>query len=400
MSSQEAIGSIVDLLDDDVADYTLHDWRHRNLSFYDRLVERDLFDPEIVPPEAHRTLTDTLIRVRVGAATDPQNAGHVRAQNENVVHYALAGGIDRETLTISLSAGFIHDLNKALGEPLRSDEFAVRDRKGRIVTSMTTMAQIVGLNHLGERTRRAIVAATRMTEGALAPETAERIDRCIVHHGLGSSRFIQELIDGKNEWWGDEFVDAATGERKLVHPEQPPLTLESVIHDLADSTQQMQGGAAWLMKYPAGFWRASGRSYFDMLDDRTAPGEGGIPMSLAGQIEIETATCRAIVDRAVRESLIDETLAAKLRAAVDDATLSSRQWHDHTEAHLADDDGDSVYHHVARSLAISREEALERLESAVPGTPEGDAIEDVIWESGRQLDRRRARDLAHRIERR
>lgn len=394
--ANEASGSIVDLLDDDVADYTLADWRRRNLVFYERLVEHGLFDPALVPFEAHKYLVDTLIRVRVGAATDPQNAGHVRAQNENVVHYAAAAGVSREVLSISLSAGFIHDLNKALGEPLRTDEFAVRDGDGRIVTSMTTMAQIVGLNHLGERTRRAINATTRLRDGAIAPEIADRIDRCIVHHGLGSSRFIQELIDGKNEWWGDEFVDAETGERKLVHPAQPPLTIESVIHDLADSTQQMQGGAAWLMKYPAGFWRASKRSYFDMLTDTVVPDEGGIAMSLAGQIEVETATCEEIIARGVAQEVIDATLADRLRAAVGTAIVSSQRWHDHTD--LANDEGESVYHDVAAVLNITREEALERLRDATPGTPEGDAIEDVIWDSGRKLDRKRARDLAHRIE--
>ncbi|MEQ8278097.1 MAG: hypothetical protein RMA76_28610 [Deltaproteobacteria bacterium] len=396
MAANGGSGSFVDLLDDDVADYSLADWRRRNLVFYERIVDRGLFEPRMVPFEAHRYLVDTLIRVRVGAATDPQNAGHVRAQNENVVHYAIAADVDAETLAVSLSAGFIHDLNKALGEPLRSDEFAVRDGAGRIVTSMTTMAQIVGLNHLGERTRRALNAATRLRDGPIAPEVADRIDRCIIHHGLGSSRFIQELIDGKNEWWGDEFVDAETGKRKLVHPEQPPLTLESVIHDLADSTQQMQGGAAWLMKYPAGFWRASQRSYFDMLTDTTVPDEGGIAMSLAGQIEVETQTCHAIVDRALAEGVVDEALAARLRGAVGTAIESSVRWHGCAD--LASDEGESVYHDVAAVLGITREEALERLRAATPGTPEGDAIEDVIWDSGRKLDRQRARDLAHRID--
>lgn len=398
MSGEEAKRSIVDLLDDDVSLYTLADWRLRNLSFYECLVESGLIDTEVVSFEAHKMLTDALIRVSVGASTDPQNAGHVRAQNENVVHYALAADVDKEPFTIALSAGFIHDLNKAFGEPLRTDEFAVRNEQGRIVTSMTTMAQIVGLNHLGERTRRSISATTRLPKGAIAPEIAKRIDRCIVHHGLGSSRFIQDLVDGKNAWWGNEFVDEATGTRKLIHPEQPPLTLESVIHDLADSTQQMQGGAAWLIKYPSGFWRASGRSYFDMLSGEHHAYDGGIAMSLAGQIEVETDTCREIIDQAKSEGIVTDELAERLSKAVREATIGSIRWHDHSEDYLAKDDGESVYHDIANALDITRDEALLRMKSAVPGTPEGDAIEDVIWNAGRKLDRRRARDLAHRIE--
>ena len=385
--------AIVELLDDDVINYSLKAWQKRNIKFYDLLTERGLVDPKIVSPEAQRRLTETLIHYRVGAAIDPQNAGHVRAQNENVVHFAIVAGVPKETLTIALTAGFIHDLNKAVGEPLRTDDFAVRNDKGDIVPVMTTMAQIVGLNHLGARTRRAIMDAAHMSNG-FSVEVADRIDRCIVHHGLGSSRFIRELIDGKNSWWGSEFVDP-NGVRKILHPSQPPLTLESVIHDLADSTQQMQGGGAWMMKYPSGFWAGSGRSFANMISGGSD--EGDVPMSLRRQMEVETETCHEIIADALAVKLIDGARADLMRAAVAEAISWSSEWIDDSEEHLASSDGKSVYHDIGRRLRISSHAARDRLRAASPGTPEGDALEDLIWESGRRVDSDRAAGLARLI---
>jgi hypothetical protein len=386
--------AIVELLDDDVINYSLKAWQKRNIRFYDLLIERRLVDPSVVSPEAQRRLTETLIHYRVGAAIDPQNAGHVRAQNENVVHFAIVGGVPAETLTIALTAGFIHDLNKAVGEPLRTDDYAVRNAKGDIVPVMTTMAQIVGLNHLGSRTRRAIADAAHMKNG-FSVEVADRIDRCIVHHGLGSSRFIRELIDGKNSWWGSEFVDPASGQRKIIHPPQPKLTLESVIHDLADSAQQMQGGGAWMMKYPAGFWAGSGRSFAAMISG--GGDEGDVPMSLRRQMEVETETCHDIIDDALSAGLFDDQKAALLRAAVAEAISWSSEWIDDSEEHLKSKTGKSVYHDVGRKLGIDSYAAREKLRAASPGTPEGDALEDLIWESGRRVDSDRAAGLARLI---
>jgi hypothetical protein len=338
-------------------------------------------------------LTETLIHYRVGAAIDPQNAGHVRAQNENVVHFGIIAGVPQETLTIALTAGFIHDLNKAVGEPLRHDEWAVRNDRGDVVPVMTTMAQIVGLNHLGSRTRRAIVDVVHMKNG-FSLEIADRIDRCIIHHGLGSSRFIRDLIDGKNPWWGSEFVDA-TGARKMIHTDQPPLTLESVIHDLADSAQQMQGGGAWMMKYPSGFWAGSGRSFADMISG--GEDDGDVPMSLRRQMEVETETCHAIIGDARRAQLIDDATVELLRKAVDESIFWSRQWIDDSEEHLREPDGRSVYHDLGRKLGLSPHAARARLRAASPGTPAGDAVEDLIWESGRRVDSDRATGLAKLI---
>ena len=381
------------LLDDDPAAFTLRDWRDRNAALYRAAVERGLVDPDVVSLEAHQFLNDHLIHYRVGAANDAQNAGHVRAQNENVVHYALSVRAPAYEVSVSLQAGFIHDLNKAFGEPLRTDRFAPCDQRGRPVRSMTTMAQIVGLNHLGDRTRRLLTRATAIERGALSPEVAQAIDHCIIHHGLGSSQFIRNLVDGDNPWWGHEFVDPHSGIRRVLHPQPPPMTLASILHDLADSTQQMQGGAAWLMKYPAGYWRAAGRSYASMLSARVEAEDHGIPMSLAKQIQEETATCRGILAEARARGLLTVDQSHALHGAVDAAARPSIDWVSDEPGLLEEPEGASAYHDVGKRLGISAIEAQERLRQAVPGTPEGDRIEEALWASGRRLDRERAESL-------
>lgn len=392
--------SLLELLDDQLDEYTVGDWRARNLRLTEVLAELNLYDPHAVPHGAHRMLTDSLIHVLNGAATDPQNAGHVRAQNENVLHYGLAAKVPKLALTIALEAGMIHDLNKAMGEPLRQDAYAVRDPSGKPLRLMTTMAQIVGLNHLGERTRNALEAATRLTEGALDAEIAKQIDQTVVHHGIGSSRFIQDLLNGKNPWWGEEFVDPQSQVKKLVHPEQPGNTIESVIHDLADSTQQMQGGAAWLMKYPAGFWRASGRSLADMMSSGNVESStlGSVPLSLRLQIAVESATCEDIIIVAEEAGIIDMLRGRELRKAVDEATDSSALWIEDNPNYLADPNGVSVYHDVGRSLGVRPEEALAKLKLAIAGSREANELEALVWESGRRVDLDRARALAHKIQ--
>ncbi len=392
-----AFSALKNVLVVDPASFTLSDWRRRNEALYGTLVERGLADPATVSLEAHRFLNMHLIHHRVGAANDTQNAGHVRAQNENVVHYALSMKASPATLAVSLQAGFIHDLNKAFGEPLRSDRFAPYDHRGRPLRSMTTMAQIVGLNHLGDRTRRLLGQATALEHGALAPEVAEAIDHCIIHHGLGSSEFIRSLVDGRNPWWGHEFVDPATGIRRLQHPVPPPMTVASAIHDLADSTQQMQGGVAWLMKYPAGYWRAAGRSYGAMLSARDDLEDHGIPMSLAKQIEEETQTCRGIIAEARDQGLLAESEREALHRAVDRAAQPSVEWVSDEPSLLEEAEGATAYHDVAHALRVSAVEAQDLLRKTVPGTPEGDQIEEALWASGRRLDRERAESLAAAI---
>jgi hypothetical protein len=390
--------SLLELLDDTPIKLGAGNWQDRNLRLYEVLRARRLIDAERVSPDAHRFLTLALIRGDNPAASDPQNAGHVRAQNENIIHYALSLEVPAATLSISLEAGYIHDLNKAVGEPLRSDRYAVRDERGEIVARMETLAQSVGLNHLGQRTTDALEDAVR--QDLLSRETAAAIDRVIVHHGLGSSRFIRRLVDGNNAWWGSEFVDPTTGRRKLVHPAQPPSSLASLLHDLADSTQQMQAGVAWLDKYPTGFWRTSGRSYAEMLSGHfEAAGNQGIPLSLRQQIEVETETCRAMVSDARAEGLIRRGDGERLDLAIDAAAKGSRLWIEDRAEYLAHPRGQSVYHDVGRALGVSPVQAREQLAAATPSEEgaERSELERLIWASARELDVRRARELVRRI---
>ncbi len=180
--------ALTTLFDDDPVEFTVEEWRARNLALYAELEVRGLIDPRVVSFQAHRFLTEALIREDNPAATDPQNAGHVRAQNENILHFGLALGVSRACLTLAMEAGCIHDLNKSVGAPLRRDRFAVRTGAGEVHPAMRTIAESVGLNHLGEGTRFFLHQATRLPSGALESDVARAIDACIVHHGLGSSR--------------------------------------------------------------------------------------------------------------------------------------------------------------------------------------------------------------------
>lgn len=360
---------------------------------YSVLVECGAVDPEVVSVPVVEFLVDRLVNARVGAALDLQNAGHIRAQNENVVYFGLCSGVGREALTIALVAGLIHDLNKAFRESLREDRFAVTDGDGRMLREMATEAQVVGLNHLGERTRRALQDATELPSDALAVEVAEAIDLCIVHHGLGASRFIRELIAGVNPWWGHEFVDPKTKARRLYHPPQPPLSVASVLHDLADSTQQMQAGLAWLMKYPVGYWSGSGRSFAEMLSG--SPGDDGpIPLSLRRQIEVETETSRAIIREGEAEALLSDREARRLFEALDRAMASSRRW-----VETPADGGvvGTVYAEVARVLGVTVEETYAQMSRLGPGDVGTGPLEAAIWDVAKGLDSERAVTLADLI---
>ena len=388
---EDELRALFHLLDDDPTAFTLSQWRQRNLQIWNELDRRGLVDTSLVSASVVAFLDDTLITDQNPAAVDPQNAGHIRAQNENILHFALSAGFEREALTVALAAGFIHDLNKAVGEPLREDDFAVRDGSGAVVPTQSTLAVSVGLNHLGERTRQAIEDACGLAEGALSPEVAREIDLCIIHHGLGSSRFIRDLLDGNNEWWGEEFAVAATGEKKLLHPCQPGLTRVSVLHDLADSSQQMQGGVAWLEKYPFGFWKDASNSVWEMISGAGDRHEGGIPRSLRRQIEVETETCREIVRTARAQGLVSDEEARKLEATIVTVTRSCRAWFEDDPEYLAAEDGKSVYHDVAHDLGITPAAAVERLKQSAPDDPQ---VRELLHRSARAVDVDRTEDLA------
>lgn len=387
------------LLDDDPVHFTVPEWQRRNILLFEALATRGLVDRRVVSARAHTFLTERLIHPDNAAATDPQNAGHVRAQNENILHYALCAEVPAVDTTVALAAGFIHDLNKAVGEPLRQDRYAVRRGDGVALEHVRSMAHSVGLNHLGERTRDALVRATKLGRGSLAPEVARQVDDCIVHHGLGSSLFIRRLLDGDNEWWGAEFVERRRGRRKIVHPPPPASSLASVLHDLADSTQQMQGGVAWLFKYPAGFWRDSGRSLGDMLSSRGGAPGTGIAMSLRDQIAVETETCRSIIASALLDGQVDAAAAARLEAALVAAARRTRLWIDDAPETLARPRAHTVYHDVGAALGVTPRAAHARLAKAVRGALHSEGLAEAVWQSARTQDLRRTRDLARLITR-
>ena len=382
-----------ELLDDDVTRYTLADWRARNIELYAILSECCVVDPAVVSASVVQFLGNRLLNPRVGAALDLQNAGHIRAQNENVVYFGLFSGVDRQARTVAFVAGLIHDLNKAFREVLRTDAFAVTDSGGNVVREMTTEARIVGLNHLGDRTRRALEDATKLAHAPLDPEVAHQIDQCIVHHGLGSSRFVRDLVAGINPWWGHEFVDPKTSQRLLHHPPPPPLSLASILHDLADSTQQMQAGLAWLMKYPTGYWSTSGRSFREMLSGGSAD-DGPIPLSLRCQIEVELETSSAIVQKGREQSLLSDTEAERLLEALRLTVESSRRW---IRTPDGSDTSPTIYTEVAQILGLSIEEAFERMTHMEPGAARSVELERAIWLAARKLDAERAKDLADLI---
>src|SRR5688500_9898717 len=64
---------LLSLLDDDPNVFSVGQWHERNLDLFEALVGRHLIDPEVVPHEAHRFITSSLIHSENPAATDSQN---------------------------------------------------------------------------------------------------------------------------------------------------------------------------------------------------------------------------------------------------------------------------------------------------------------------------------------
>lgn len=365
-------------------------WRRRGLDLWSAL------GPELsdfVPREAVEQLLSSLIRLDNPACQDPSIAAHVMAQNDNLVVLARWAEAPPEILATALAAGLVHDLNKAPGEPLRRDDFAVRARDGQLFERVTTEAEVVGLNHYGERTRATL---ERLVQGDLVGETvAQEIDRCIVHHGLGSSRFIRALVHGRLGWGRGDFLDP-DGQPRFVLPQQPRPTLATVLHDLADSAQQMQAGAAWISKYPLGYWRDTGATWAELLSGEG--GEGELPTGLQGQLRIELETCQGILREAIEAGILHRASALRLERGVEALVAAGRAWVDARPETLALPNGETIYHQLAVAFGTSAFQIHDRLLELAPGdAPE---VDHRVLRAAHALDEARARQLHAAVARR
>ncbi|MEO1234692.1 MAG: hypothetical protein AAFZ18_37955, partial [Myxococcota bacterium] len=357
----------------------ISDWRRRGLDLWKAL------GPELcdhVPLECVEALLAELIHPDNPACADAGNAAHVMAQNDNLVVLARWAKAPARELAIALAGGFVHDLNKASGEVLRADRYAVYLRDGSRVETIDSEPLVVGLNHYGERTRAAIFA---QVDDGLPPEVAEAIDACIVHHGLGSSRFIAGLVRGELGFGRDDFLSEDT-EPRFILPDQPPLTLASVLHDLADSVQQMQAGAAWVSKYPLGYWRSSGSSWHQLLSGDGQ--DGDVPTGLEGQLRVELSTCQAILRRAIEAGIVNRSLALRLERGVEALIGGGRAWVDARDETLLLPRGETVYHQLAAALGGTSQDARELLEQLRPG--DDPRLDARILRAAQTLDAARA----------
>ena len=305
---------------------SLSEWRRRNAEIYAQLVREAYVDAEAVPAKIVRMICEELINESNPAAQDSLNAGHIRSQNENILFLAAMAKISPRDFAICITAGFIHDLNKTVGDPLRQDQYAVRISSGRKVRKQTDIALSVGMNHLGNRTRKVLTSVHKQYSSAICHKVIQQIDECIVHHGIGSSRFIQGLFNGENPWWQDMYWDKSRNAPVFKHPTQPPASVGTVVHDLADSAQQMQGDSGWLQKYPFGYWTDSDLSFWQMFWECRPARQIRVAKSLAEQVIIESQTCVHILEEARRSNLLTESQLLRLDVGVHVIAESSKQW--------------------------------------------------------------------------
>ena len=362
----------------------IREWRQRGLDLWGAL--RSELSEEVVPWVAIEWLLNELINEGNPVCWDGSNAAHVMAQNDNLVVLARWSRASSEAFAIALAAGFIHDLNKARDEPLRQDRWCVREQSGRPLTCMSTEAEVVGLNHYGERTRAALETVVRL--GKLSPMAAEAIDHCILHHGLGSSRFIQQLVRGRLGYGREDFM-LDDGSERLVLPAQMQSSLSTVLHDLADSVQQMQAGAAWVAKYPLGYWRHTSASWVDLLSGDAQTGD--MPTGLMGQLRVEFATCQSILDEACYTGIISHSSRIRLKQGIEALTGMGRAWVDDRPETLIQPEAQTIYHQIGQFWGVTPSTAYNRMGEVEPGQDE--ELDIQIVHVARVLDASRARLL-------
>lgn len=365
-------------------------WRRRGIDLWAAMASEL---SAYVGAAAIEALLTALIHEDNPACHDRSNAAHVMAQNDNLVILASGAGLPGEALAIALAAGLVHDLNKAADEPLRQDELGVRTADGQPVDRLRAAAEVVGLNHYGERTRRAFDAL--VGDGLLDEASARQIDRCVVHHGLGSSRFIRGLVRGELGFGRDDFV-APDGRPRLRLPPQPRPTLATVLHDLADSAQQMQAGSAWVSKYPLGYWRESGASWRQLLSGDVDTFD--MPVGLIGQLEVELATCQDILREGVAAEVLHRGMALRLERGVHALIDAGRAWADDDPETLALPHGGTVYHQLAQAQGGTAADAHARLSELRPGDDPN--LDARLLRGAHALDDARARQLHVAVARR
>ncbi|MEO1338528.1 MAG: hypothetical protein AAFV29_22995, partial [Myxococcota bacterium] len=116
----------------------------------------------------------------------------------------------------------------------------------------------------------------------------------------------------------------------------------------------------------------------------------GVQMSLAKQIQEETATCHGIIAQAQARGIVSGREQSSLMGAVQDAAQTSIDWVSDDPGVLEVPTGMSAYHDVGRFLGVSALEAQVLLQNTMPGTADGDRIEEALWTSARRLDSDRA----------
>lgn len=361
---------------------SLSEWRRRNAEIYAQLVREAYVDVEAVPAKIVSMICEELINESNPAAQDSLNAGHIRSQNENILFLAAMAKISPRDFAICITAGFIHDLNKTVGEPLRQDQYAVRDRLGKKVRKQTEIALSVGMNHLGNRTRKVLNSVHKQYSPAICRKVIQQIDECIIHHGIGSSRFIQGLFKGENPWWQDVYWDKGRNAPNFKHPTQPPASVATVVHDLADSAQQMQGDSGWLQKYPFGYWTESDLSFWQMFWACRPARQIRVAKSLAEQVIIESETCVHILEEARRSNLLTESQLLRLDVGVHVIAESSKQWlAPPNQEHEQLPAGQNLLSDLSRELGYSEQKLKLELKKLRPSDSESHVFKEAIFRS-------------------
>jgi hypothetical protein len=172
--------------------------------------------------------------------------------------------------------------------------------------------------------------------------------------------------------------------------------LATVLHDLADSAQQMQAGAAWVSKYPLGYWRRSGATWAVLLSGDSEADE--MPIGLAGQLRVELETCQDILREGIGLGVLPEAAALRLERGVKALVEGGRAWVRDDADTLALPQGTTVYHQLGQMMGESATAMRERLGRLRPG--DDPPLDARVLRVAHALDDARARQLYAAVARR